>query len=408
MPFNAEDECPRPQQVSPLAVKSLVPPIFPATVYRCDTPDAAAGILSGEAPGYAYARDGQPNADMLAEKCRRLHGADHATMTNSGMSAMALSILSQAVAGDHLVVSKMLYGQSLNLLTNYVTRLGIRSTAVDTCDLDATAAAIEDGTKLVIAETMTNPSLRVSDIAALAELAHARGALLLIDNTFATPALCRPIELGADFVLESVTKMLNGHSDAMLGLLCGTQAVWDRVRPTQSVWGLSSNAFDCWLSYRGLSTMALRIEKANANAMKVATFLDDRSEVVDVKYPGLESHPDHELAKRQLDDGFGTIVTFTLEGDRPAAEKFIAAAQESIPFCPSLGEVSTTLLHPQSTSHRQLDDAELNSLGLTGGSIRLSVGVESADSILAALDGALAESVKAEWAMFRKCAKTVS
>lgn len=390
MPRKAEDECPRPAQISSLAMESLAPPIFPATVYRCEDPETAEGILSGNSEGYAYSRDGHPNADMLANKCRRLHGADHATMTNSGMSAMALAVLSHARAGDHLVVSRMLYGQSLNLFTNYVTQFGIRVSTVDTCDLDAVRSSLEDGTKMVVAETISNPSLRISDIAALAELAHARGAVLLVDNTFATPALCRPIEMDADFVLESVTKMINGHSDAMLGLLCGTSAVWDRVRPTQSVWGLSSSPFDCWLSYRGLSTMALRVEKACCNALAVASFLAERSEVIDVKYPGLESHPDHKLASEQLTGGFGTIVTFTLRGDRPAAERFIDAARETVPFCPSLGEVSTTLLHPQSTSHRQLDAAGLSALGLTGGSIRLSIGVESSRSIMSDLDAALA------------------
>ena len=246
-------------------------------------------------------------------------------------------------------------------------------------------AAITPQTKLLLAETIANPLLEVADIAALAEVAHRRGVVLLIDNTFASPILCRPLELGADLVMESLTKTMNGHSDVVLGLLCGREAIWQRVPAVLSAWGLASSPFDCWLAQRGLATAHLRIERACHNALIAAEFLLTQSPTVaQVDYPGLAEHPQHALARRQFGDLFGTIVTFRLAGGRPAADAFIAAATR-IPFCPSLGELSTTLSHPETTSHRGLTADQRAALGITGGTIRLSVGTESAEFILAAL-----------------------
>jgi cystathionine beta-lyase/cystathionine gamma-synthase len=258
-------------------------------------------------------------------------------------------------------------------------------TAVDTSDPDATAAAFKPNTKLLLAETIANPLLEVADIAALAEIAHVRKAILLIDNTFASPILCRPLELGADLVMESLTKTMNGHSDVILGLLCGRGAVWDRVPQVISAWGISSSPFDCWLAERGLATAHLRIERACENAQSAAEFLQtQQTTVAKVFYPGLSGHPQHSLAQRQFGDRFGTIVTFNLARGRQAADAFIAAAKQ-IPFCPSLGELSTTLSHPETTSHRGMTADQRAALGITGGTIRLSVGTESSEFIQTAL-----------------------
>ena len=304
------------------------------------------------------------------------------------MAALALALLSQLKAGDHLVASSLLYGRSLALLTGEAARLGIETSVVDTTDLNATQRAFNANTRLVVAETISNPLLRVCNISALAEIAHRHGALLLVDNTFASPLLCRPLDLGADLVLESLTKIMNGHSDVVLGALCGHETHWHRIPQVLSTWGLTASPFDCWLATRGLGTMHLRLERASSNALRVATFLSGRPEVARVHYPGLATHPDHRLAKQQLSSGFGAMVTFDLPGGRPTAERFVAASR--IPFCPSLGELATTLSHPQSTSHRALHSDQLRALGISGGTIRLSVGVESADFILEALTDALA------------------
>jgi cystathionine beta-lyase/cystathionine gamma-synthase len=254
--------------------------------------------------------------------------------------------------------------------------------------LDDVATAMKDNTRLLVIETIANPLLEVADVAAFADIAHRNGALLLVDNTFATPIVFRPLEHGADLVLESLTKMMNGHSDVMLGLLCGRQATWERMPGALSAWGLTASPFDCWLAFRGLTTLHLRMERACVNATHAAEFLATQSKVDQVFYPGLASHATHALAARQFGERFGSIVSFRLRGGRAAADAFIAAAQE-IPFCPSLGEASTTLSHPETTSHRGLSPQERMALGIDGGVIRLSVGVESPQFIGDALGRAL-------------------
>ncbi len=384
-----DDLCPRPVRLPPQPTQPHVPPIYLSSVYECHDPEQADALLAGTLPGYVYGRNGHPNADLLADKCQQLHGAERAAIASSGMAALALAVITQLEQGDHVVVSNQLYGRSLSLLTSEIARFGVASTLVDTCDLAATAAAFTSKTRLLVVETITNPLLRVSDIEVLAQVAHRKGAQLLVDNTFAGPAIFRPIELGADLVLESLTKSMNGHSDVVLGLLCGSAAAWDRVPTVLSGWGLASSPLDCWLALRGLGTLALRIERASSNAMEVAKFLQSQRAVEAAYYPGLQSHPDHELACRQFGQRFGSVVSFTLAGGIAAAEAFIHSARD-IPFCPSLGELSTTLTHPESTSHRGMTAAAREALGIGGGTIRLSIGIESAPSIVAALAQGLA------------------
>lgn len=379
-----DDLCPQPERLPPQPTRSFAPPIYPASVYACESTDQAEALLAGNLPGYVYQRDGHPNADMLADKCRRLHGAERAVVASSGMAAVAAVLLSQASAGDHLVVSNQLYGRTIEVLTKESARLGMEHTVVDTCDVDATAAAMRDNTRLVVAETISNPLLQVADIRALSDVAHGRGALLVIDNTFATPAICRPLQWGADVVIESVSKIMNGHSDVMLGLVCGGEAVWQRVPLVVSAWGLASSPFDCWLASRGLATLHLRVERACSNAQLAAEMLAADPRVERVDYPGLPSHRDRQLAGRQFTGRYGWMLTFHLAGGRAAADAFLRAARR-IPFCPSLGELCTTLSHPQSTSHRSLSDAQRAALGIHGGTIRLSIGTESSDYVLSAI-----------------------
>ncbi len=398
-----DDVCPRPtivpststqpQSTQPQPTQPLSPPIHLSSVYRCQSPEQADRLLGGDDEGYVYARDGHPNADMLADKCRELHAADHAAIAATGMAAMSLALLAHLKSGDRAVVSQQLYGKSLTLLEDESARLGIVSTRVNTCDLAAVRAAMTERTRLVVVETISNPILRVSDLSALAEIAHRGGAALLVDNTFAGPVVCRPHDFDADFVLESLTKSMNGHSDVVLGLLCGKAAVWQRVPAALSAWGFASSPFDCWLALRGLSTLAIRAERACANAMATAQWLTTQHQVEAVHYPGLPTHPDHDLARRQFGQRFGSIVTIALRGGRAAADAFIAAARD-VPFCPSLGELSTTLSHPASTSHRGHSESQRASLGITGGTLRLSIGIETPDHIRAAIATGLAAASK--------------
>ncbi len=386
--LNAEDICPRPDLTPPPTTRPIAPAIYPSAVYECADPEHAERLLSGAETGFVYSRERHPNAVQLAEKCRELHAAERAIVASSGMAALSVAMLALVEQGDHVVVSNQLYGRSLQLLTSEASRLGVQSTVVDTCDLIATRKAMQPKTKLVAVETISNPLLRVADIAALAEIADAAAAKLLVDNTFAGPTICRPLQLGAHLVLESLTKIMNGHSDVLLGLLCGRADVWQRVGPVSAIWGMTPSPFDCWLALRGIGTLALRAERASANAQKIAEFLAERKELASVHYPGLASHPDHALAKRQFTGGFGSVVTFTVRGGRGAAETFMRAARE-IPFSPSLGDLSTTLSHPESTSHRTISPEARAAIGIDGGTIRLSVGIESPTHLLDAIDRAL-------------------
>lgn len=390
MPIRPDDICPRPQPLPPLPTQPHAPPIYPASVWECDSPEQADAMLGGQMAGYVYQRDSHPNADLLADKCRQLHGAERAIVTSSGMAALSAALLSQLEAGQHAVLSNRLYGKTLVLFGSEAARLGINVSVVDTSDLAAVEAAMTEQTKLLLVETLANPLVQVADIAALANIAHRRDCRLLVDNTFASPIVCRPHELGADLVMESLTKGMNGHSDVILGLLTGKHATWSRVPGVVSAWGLASAPFECWLAGRGLLTAHLRIERGCRNALIAAEFLRKRPEIDRVDYPGLPDHPQHELARRQFakgEDGetlFGTIVAFRLRGGRPAADAFIHAASR-IPFCPSLGELSTTLSHPETTSHRGMTSQQREELGITGGTIRLSVGTESSEFVCDAL-----------------------
>lgn len=382
---NPADLCPQPPQLPPLPTRPHAAPIYPASVWACESPQQADALLAGREAGYVYQRDGHPNAHLLAEKLRQLHTADRGAVTASGMAALAAALLAHLELGSHAVVGSRMYGKTLALFQSEAARLGIGVTAVDTCDPLAVAAAIQPSTRLVVAETIANPLLEVADVSALAEVAHQHNTSLLIDNTFASPLLCRPLSLGADLVMESLTKALNGHSDVVLGFLGGREDLWQRVPAVISTWGLASGPFECWLAERGLATAPLRIERACDNALAAAQFLAEQApRVAAVHYPGLETHPQHELARRQFGGRFGTVVSFRLAGGRAAADAFIAAA-ERIPFCPSLGELSTTLSHPETTSHRGLTPEQRAALGITGGTIRLSVGTESSGFVCEAL-----------------------
>lgn len=225
-----DDICPRPVDATPLPTHPHASPIHLTSVWQCADPDQADRMLSGGTPGYVYQRDGHPNADQLSAKCAELHGAEHASVTSSGMSALSAAVLSQLKSGDHVVVSAHLYGKTLSLFCGECSRWGIDSAVVDTCDVSAVRSALTARTRMLVVETIANPRLQVVDLTALAEIASQYGATLLVDNTFATPYVCRPVEFGAQLVMESLTKMMNGHSDVTLGLLCGRGLEWTRVR----------------------------------------------------------------------------------------------------------------------------------------------------------------------------------
>jgi cystathionine gamma-synthase len=353
----------------------LVPPLYQSSVYTLPDLDALDRIMSAEEPGFIYARDAHPNAKHLAEQMALLHGASWSVICSSGMAAISAILLATLQHGDRIVASNKLYGRTVQLLTQELDRFGVRTTLVDGNDLDRVKEALETPAKVLFVETMSNPMLRIVDIAALAELARARECLFIVDNTFATPMLTRPLDLGAHVVMESLTKMIGGHSDVTLGMIGGGDDLLQQVSAAVSIWGLGPGPFDCWLAERGLATLPLRMRAASANATALADWLVTRPGVTRVIYPGSSSHPDHELAKRLFGGCFGNMLCFELDGGREAINRFLRKAP-GIPFSPSLGHTATTLSHPATTSHRYVSPAERRRQGISDGLIRLSVGVE--------------------------------
>jgi cystathionine beta-lyase/cystathionine gamma-synthase len=366
----------KPQKTSLGTTKPLVTPIYQSSVYTIPDLDALDAIMNDGEPGYIYARDAHPNARHLAKLLAKTEAAEWGVITGSGMAAISAIVLATVQQGQRILASNRLYGRTVQLFTQELSRFGVTTDYVDANDLNAVEECLKKSPRLLFVETMSNPLLRVVDLASLAELAHNYGTLLVVDNTFATPVLTKPMEIGADFVMESLTKIIAGHSDVTLGLVCGNDAdMLPAINAASSIWGLASNPFDCWLAERGLATLDLRMRAACANSLKLADWLADQPAVSRVWYPGRDDHPDHELAKRVLDDGFGHMLCFELAGGRNAVNRFLKAAP-GIPFSPSLGHSTTTLSHPATTSHRYVSPAERKRQGITDGLIRLSVGVE--------------------------------
>jgi cystathionine beta-lyase/cystathionine gamma-synthase len=367
----------------------LVSPLYQSAVYTLPDLDTLDRISNAEEPGFIYARDAHPNARRLAGQLAALERADWAVVTGSGMAALSAILLSSLEQGGRVVAGNRLYGRTSQLLLQELARFGVRTTLVDANDLPQVDRALQESARLLLVETISNPLVRVVDVAALAKLAHAHDCRLVVDNTFATPVLLRPLEAGADFVMESLTKLVGGHSDVTLGLVCGRGDRLPEVSQVVSIWGLACNPFDCWLTERGLATLELRVRTASANAAALAGWLTEQPRVARVLYPGRPDHPDHDLAGRQLGGLYGNILCFDLAGGREAVNRFLRQAPE-VPFSPSLGHTGTTCSHPASTSHRYVSPAEKQRQGITEGLVRLSVGVEPVEAIRSELAKGLA------------------
>ncbi len=353
----------------------LVPPLYQSSVYTLPDLDALDQIVTAESPGFIYARDGHPNARHLAAELAALESATWAIVCGSGMASITAAVLALVQQGERVVASNRLYGRTTQFLGQELTRFGVQTTFVDTNDLDQVRKAVATPAKILFVETLSNPLLRVVDLEALAGISQEAGCLLIVDNTFATPVLTRPLDLGAGIVLESLTKMIGGHSDVTLGMLCGRGDWHAQVSQVVSIWGLASNPFDCWLASRGLATLGLRMRAACANAAGLADWLAQQRGIARVVYPGRPDHPDHELAGKLLGGLYGNMLCFELEGGRDAVNRFLRRAP-GIPFSPSLGHTTTTCSHPGATSHRYVSPAERKRQGISDGLIRLSVGVE--------------------------------
>jgi len=337
--------------------------------------------------GFEYARVTNPTRDRLQENLAALEGGIAARVFGSGMAAIT-AVCMMMKQGDHLLCGDNVYGGTPRLFNQVMANFGLEFSYVNTADLDATARAIRKNTKYVWLETPTNPLMTISDIAAVAKIAHKAGAELVVDNTFMSPYFQQPIALGADMVMHSTTKFLNGHSDGLGGVIvCTTQQQADQLAFIQKSSGGILSPFESWLILRGVKTLAVRMERHNENGMEVARFLDGHKKVKKVFYPGLPHHPQHALAKSQM-SGFGALVTFET-GSLGNAKKMLKRVGPVCSLGESLGGVETLISHPATMTHAAIGAEGRKKIGLTDGMVRISVGIENVEDIIADLDQAL-------------------
>ncbi len=367
---------------------AVAPPLFQTSTFAFASPEQGAARFKGEEEGYIYTRIGNPTIDRLEEKVTALEGGAGALACSSGMGAIATLFFSLLSAGDHVVATSSLYGPSRTLLEKHFSRFGVRSTWVDTGDLDQVRQAIRPDTRLLYVETPANPTIRLTDIAACAEICRGENILLAVDNTFASPILQKPLDLGADISLHSVTKFINGHTDVVGGILVFKEReTMDRVVKPWQMLGATMDPHQAWLVLRGAKTLKMRVEKAQANAMEVARMLEAHPEVEWVRYPGLESHPQHELARRQM-KGPGALISFALKGGLEEGKQVLRRVKLCT-LAVSLGGIETLIQHPASMTHAGMGAEARAQAGITDGLIRLSVGCEDAADLVADLRQAL-------------------
>ncbi|MEX0279891.1 MAG: PLP-dependent aspartate aminotransferase family protein [Arenibacterium sp.] len=390
---NARGSLIRPHPLPGSASTPVVTPLSPSVVYASDTPDALDDQYEGRVHGYTYSREGHPNADVVAATLDRMEGATGGVVTGSGMGAVSAVLMGLLKSGDHVIGGNQLYGRSLRLMKEDLPRLGIATSLADPGDVSAIEAALRPETRMILVEAVSNPTLRVADIDGIAELARAKGVLLVVDNTFTTPRGFQPFEHGADIVIHSITKLLAGHSDVMLGYVVARDpALNERMQVFAITTGLTPSPFDCWLAERGMLSFDLRFDRSQATAADLADHLADLPGVERVIYPMRSDHPDVARAQSLLKGQGCNMVSFELKGGRAAANAFTRAA-DGLSFAPTLGDVGTTLSHPASSSHRALTPEERTALGLSEGFFRVSVGLEDPEVLKQIFSDAVATAI---------------
>jgi cystathionine beta-lyase/cystathionine gamma-synthase len=365
-------------------------PIYATSTFEVSDAAELAELLEFARPGHSYSRYSNPTHSALEEALAELEGGEAALATASGMAAVHGVLLSVLRTGDEVLIPTAVYGGVVGIVGSVLERSGIGARAVDTTDHAAVAAAFGPRTRLLWLETISNPTTAVADVAALSRLAHERDVRVAVDNTFASPALATPLALGADLVVHSTTKYIGGHSDIIGGAIVGSAELVGAARRIVINAGGNASPFEAFLALRGLKTLALRMERHSNNALEVARALDGAPGVAAVRYPGLSSHPQHELAMRVLTGGMaGGMLAVELAGGREHGERFLGRMRVAV-HATSLGGVETLVSHPASSSHRQLSDADLAAAGMTSGTLRVSIGLEDAEDLVADLVGAAA------------------
>ena len=369
--------------------RPLAPPIYQTATFAFDDIEEFAAVgktkLTG---GYLYSRWANPTVDVLARTIASLEGAEATACSASGMGAIHVTLSSLLRAGDHAVAARPLYGGSHNIFAHMLPRMGVDATFADAVDPGSIDAAFTDRTTVLFAETIGNPTLTVTDLDALAAIAHERGATFVVDATFTPPSILRPLEHGADVSIHSATKYLGGHSDITAGVASGSRQLIEQIRLHQIDSGAVLAPFEAWLIQRSLGTLALRTDRICANALTLARALSEHPGVGRVHYPGLEGHPQHELARRLMGDRFGGMVSFDVSGGLEAGRRFLERVRIASPAA-SLGGTKTLVVHPASVTHTQLGREEREALGVTDGLIRMSVGIEDPEDLIDDLGAAL-------------------
>lgn len=367
---------------------SAVTPIYQASTFKFRNADHGAQCFSGESDGYIYTRLGNPTIKELENTLAALENGFGGIATSSGMGAVNTVYMAYLGQGSHVICNEAVYGPSRVVLETIYPRFGVEYTMVDTTDLEKVKAAFRPNTKLLYTETPANPTMGISDLPALAALAHSHNVPLVVDNTFCSPYLQNPLDLGADVVLHSMTKFINGHADIVAGMIVTkTEEHYRKLRSVMTNLGCNMDPHQAFMTRRGLKTLAIRIDRAQENAMVIARYLEKHPKVAWVKYPGLKSHPQYELGKRQM-KGPGAMISFELKGGLNAG-KIVMDNVKLMLLAVSLGGIETLIQHPASMTHSKVSADNRHHAGITDGLVRLSVGIEKVDDLLADLDQAL-------------------
>ena len=360
------------------------PPIYQTTAFDLDGLDQLAEITSGQQKGYIYTRDGNPNQSAFAEDVARLEHADEGEVGSSGMGVISALIMSHCKSGDHVLAARVLYGRTVQLLQQMERSFGVQVTFFDANEPSSITNLVRPETKLCLLEGISNPLMEVADLPAIRQ---AVGEVpVIVDNTFATPILQKPIELGASAVVHSASKYLNGHGDVMMGVIAGDKYIVRRTRQFLTLFGANGNPLESWLGSRGLRTLPLRMKQVSQTALTLAEWLVSHSKVERVYYPGLNSHPSHEIAQKLLPNGFGGMLSFDLAAGKQGVNPFLKSLHGTIPFSPTLADARTTLSYPAGTSHKFMTPEERSDYGIDDGLVRLSVGLEEAECLKAELE----------------------
>ena len=369
---------------------SATVPIYQTSTFAFKSAADGARCFSGESDGYIYTRIGNPTIDALERQLADLENGYGGIAVGSGMAAVSTIYLTLMSQGDHLVSTDAVYGPARSVMEKQFSRFGFQSTYIKTTDSQNIEKAIRPNTKVLYIETPANPTMDITDIAACAEIAHRHGIILVVDNTFCSPYLQNPLDLGADIVFHSMTKFINGHADIVAGIIIAKEKpLYDKLRNMMILLGCNMDPHQAYLVHRGLKTMSIRVEKAQQNAMAVAEFLEKHPQVAWVKYPGLRSHPQYKLAGKQM-RGSGTMISFGLKGGFEAGKKMLDKVKLAL-LAVSLGGVETLIQHPASMTHSKVSAEDKEKAGITDDLIRLSVGIEDVNDIIADLDNALIE-----------------